>query len=175
MALRVKKRKEYWWDIIYGGLVTFIIMASVGYYILAKLDLDYLDFYYYGLCLIIIAYCQWSDDKYRSIESNFSKSDNTEIVKNVLDGLQWQYRVYATGIQVTPYQNILNFLNVCIIPADDIIYFNLQYRSFVLLGRVPFFLGILTIVRRRLYTNLQKEIAHELQALQTTEFERLRN
>ena len=175
MIVRVKKRKEYWWDIIYGGLVTLIIMFGVGYFILAKLNLEYVFNYYFVFCLIIVIYCQWNDDNYSSANSKFSKSENGEIVKNVLEDLNWKYKVYPTGIQVTQKRNLLKFLNVCIIPCDEKIHFNFQYRSFVLLGRLPFFLGILTISRRKFQRNLLNEIAKESQVLQEFEFERSRN
>lgn len=175
MVVRVKKRKEYWWNIIYGGLVAFIIMFGVGYFILVKLNFEYVINYYFIFCLIIVVYCQWNDDNYSWVNSKFSKSENGEIVKNVLENLNWRYKVYPTAIQVTHKQNLLAFLNVCIIPSDDKIYFNFQYRSFVLLGRLPFYLGILTIAHKKFQRNLQMEIAQESQVLQDFEFERSRN
>lgn len=172
---RVKKRKQYWWDIIYGGLLTFIIIYVAGFLVLSKLNLEYFYSYYFYFCLCIVIYYQWSDDNYNAIDSKFSKSENSEIAKNVLDRLNWKYKVYPTGIQVINKKSVLNFLNICIIPDDEIIYYNFQYRSFVLIGRFPFFLGILTLTRRKFFKQLQNEILQESQELQGLELDRSRN
>ena len=173
--MRVRKRKEYWWNIIYGGLLTFIILNVIGFIILSKLQLDVFYSYYFTLCLFVVMYYQWSDDNYTAVESSFSKAENYELIKIVLDRLDWKYKVYTTGIQIIHDQELLKFLNVCIVAEDDIIYYNFQYRSFMLVGRLPFMLGILTVVRRRFFRNLSDEIAKESQLMRSVEFDRSGN
>lgn len=172
MAFRVKKRKEYWWDIIFGGLITFIIMAAVGYIILKILNLLFLEYYYYVICVLSVLYSQWNDDNYKSIATEFSKAGNSEMILKTLDSLNWNYKVYPTGIQVTDDHNGLKFLNICIIPSENTVYYNIQYHPFVLLGRMPFFFGILTIARRKFCRGLTTKIARDLQAVERFECNR---
>jgi Ca2+/Na+ antiporter len=158
MKKRVKKNSEYWFDIIFGGFLTFIILYSSGHLILNKLYLEFLRIYYFLFCVIIVIFYQWKDDNYETEETKLSKNKNFEITKKTLEKLNWKYVANSTEIKLTYNKFILNFLDVSIIPKSEKINFNFKYHSTTRTGRFPFYFGISTFLKYKFRRTLKREI-----------------
>jgi Ca2+/Na+ antiporter len=158
MEKRVKKDSDYWFDILFGGFLTFIIIYYVGNLILSKLDLDFLNIYYLFFCLIIVIYYQWKDDNYEIIANTNSRNDNFELVKRTLEELNWEYKINSIEVELTYNKYILKFLNVSIKPKSKNIYINFKYYSTTKTGRLPFFFGISTFLKWKFLKKLKMEL-----------------
>ncbi len=143
---RITQKTDYWYDVIIGGIITFMIIYPVGSLIFKKLNLEFLNIYYLIFCIGIITYYQWKDDNLKLIKTNLTTKENFELVKNTLDKLNWEYETNSTEIKLTYNKYLLKFLNVTIIPKSEYIYFNFKYHSLARTGRLPFFFGINTII-----------------------------
>lgn len=158
MEKRVEKKVGYWYDVIVGGILTFIILYFGGKLILMKLNLDFLTIYYLFFCLIIVAFYQWKDDNYEIIETIFSKNENFELIRSALEKLNWEYEINSIEVKLTYNKYILKFLNVSIIPKDEVIHFNFQYHSTTQTGRLPFYFGINTFLKWKFIKSLKCEL-----------------
>jgi hypothetical protein len=158
MEKRVKKNSDYWFDIIFGGFLTFIIIYFGGNLILTKLNLDFLNNYYLFFCLITVVFYQWKDDNYEIIETKLSRNENFELIKRTLEKLNWEYEINSIEVKLTYNKYILKFLNVSIIPKNEKIHFNFQYHSTTKTGRLPFYFGISTFLKRRFLKSLKNEL-----------------
>jgi Ca2+/Na+ antiporter len=158
MEKRVKKNSDYWFDIIFGGFLTFIILYFSGNLILSKLDLEFLNIYYFLFCVIIVIFYQWKDDNFEALETNHSKNKNFDIAKKALERLDWNYEANSTEIKLSYNKYILNFLDVSIIPQSEKIQFNFKYHSTTKTGRLPFYFGISTFLKFKFKKALKSEI-----------------
>ena len=154
---RVKHFGNYWFDVIFGGLISFGLLYLVGYLYLTKYESKIVDFLYFGACFLIVVYYQWKDDNYKLIETDLSKEENFKRVTNALDNLVWDYKVYKNDIGLTYNKYILKFLSVRIIPEQGKIYYNFQYHTFNG-GRLPFFFGISSYLEPKFVDSLKNEL-----------------
>lgn len=145
--LRLPKSVDYWWDIIMGGLLTSMILIGVGGLVLMKLNLTFWFYPYVILCLFVVAYYQWYDDKLIAIKTGLTKADNFSLVTNTLDNLNWHYNKTTTRVDLQLNKYILKFLSPTIIPESETIFINFKYHSTSRTGRLPFFFGISTYLQ----------------------------
>lgn len=156
--IRLEKSRGYWWDVIMGGLLTFLILFSIGGLILSKINLSFWLYPYSVFCLIIIIYYQWVDDNLTTIKTEFSKSKNFEIVAKSLDKLDWEYNIKSSRVDLTLNKYILKFLNPTIIPSSNKIYINFKYHSNYKTGRLPFYFGISTFLKWRFVGKIKQQL-----------------
>jgi hypothetical protein len=147
MEKRVQKNSDYWYDIVMGGILTFIIIYFIGNLIFTKLDLEFLNNYYLLFCLGLVIYYQWKDDNFDIIKTDLTKDENFELVQNALTELNWEYTENSTEVKLTYNKYLLKFLIVTIVPKNNQIYFNFKYHSTTKTGRIPFFFGICTFLK----------------------------
>ncbi|MBG6188439.1 hypothetical protein [Flavobacterium sp. CAN_S2] len=147
MEKRVKKNSDYWYDIIMGAILTFIIIYFIGNIILTKLELEFLKIYYLLFCIIVVIYYQWKDDNFEALDTKLTAEENFELTLKTLKKLNWEYEKDSGEIKLTCNKYLLKFLNVIIIPKKEKIYFNFKYHSTLKTGRLPFFFGISTFLK----------------------------
>ena len=158
MENRIKKSPDYWYDVIMGGILTFLIIFLCGVLISAKLGFSFQNIYYFLFCLSIVTFYQWKDDNIKVFQTKLSKKKNFDLTKKALDKLNWGYESNSTEIKLTYNKYILNFLNVTIIPKSEKICFNFQYHSTSRTGRFPFWFGINTLLEWKFKRSLIKEL-----------------
>ena len=158
MEKRVRKNSNYWYDILFGGLLTFTILSLVGNLILTELNLNFLNIYYLIFCLVIVIFYQWKDDNYEIIETKMTRNENFELIKKALEKLNWEYKINSMEIKLTYNKYILKFLEVSIIPKSEKIYYNFKYHSTSQTGRFPFYFGINSFLKWRFVKSLKKEL-----------------
>lgn len=147
--LRLIKSVDYWYNILMGGFLTSILLILMGSLFLMKMDLTFWQYPYSILCIGIVAYYQWHDDKLIIINTGLSKDKNYELVTDSLDRLNWHYDRKKTKLDLTLNKYILKFLEPTIIPESEHIYINFKYHSTIRTGRFPFFFGISTYLEWR--------------------------
>lgn len=157
-TLRLPKSFDYWWDILIGGLLTSMILISVGGLILMKLKLTFWFYPYSTSCILLVAYYQWSDDNFTIIQTGLSKANNFKIVTTCLDNLNWHYEKKTSRIDLTLNKYILKFLRPTIIPQSERILINFKYHSTTQSGRLPFFFGISTYLEWTFKKTLNKTL-----------------
>lgn len=158
MENRVKRYSGYWYDIILGGILTFIILFISGSLIFMKLGFASFNIYYFLFCVLIVIFFQWKDDNLETFETQFSKSKNFEIVEKTLEKLAWKYETNSTEIKLTYNKFLLNFLDITIIPKSEKINFNFKYHSTTQTGRFPFYFGISTFLKWKFTQSLKNEL-----------------
>ncbi|MFK3902692.1 hypothetical protein ACI2LI_34710 [[Kitasatospora] papulosa] len=158
MEKRVKKNTNYWYDILFGGLLTFSILLLFGILILTELNLNSFNIYYSFFCLIIVIYYQWKADNYEKIETNNTRKENFELVKKTLEKLNWEYKINSIEVKLTYNKYILKFLEISIIPKSEKIYYNFKYHSTSQTGRFPFYFGINSFLKWKFVNSLKKEL-----------------
>jgi hypothetical protein len=157
-TLRLPKSYDYWWDILMGGLLTSIILISIGGLILMKLNLTFWFYPYSTLCLVLVAYYQWRDDNFTVIKTGLSKAKNYTLTTECLDNLDWEYDKKTTWVDLTLNKYILKFLSPTIIPESEKILINFKYHSTTKTGRLPFFFGISTYLKWTFTRTLKKTL-----------------
>ena len=158
---KINSKAEYWFDIIVGGILTFGIIFLVGNLNLMKFKLEYLNVYYFTICLLIVVYFQWKDDNIEIIKTELSIKENFELVEKVLQKLDWKYKAKSKGIELEYNKYLLKFLDITIIPDSKIIYFNFKYQATVRTGRVPFFFGISWFLKWKFKDSLLSELKNK--------------
>jgi hypothetical protein len=158
MTNKINRSTDYWFNVIWGGILTFLLMFLIGILIFAHFGLDFLNVYYFVFCLIIVGFFQWYDDNFQAFETGFSQSKNIELTKKVLKKLDWQIEEHSTLIRLTYNKFFLSFLDVTIIPKSEKIYFNFKYQSSVQTGRLPFYFGVCTFLKWKFLRSLQSEL-----------------
>lgn len=156
MEDRIKKSPDYWYDVIMGGILTFLIIFPCGSLILNKLEISFLNTFYFLFCLSIITYYQWKDDNIKVFQTKLSKKKNFELTEKALEKLNWEYLSNSTEIKLTYNKYVLNFLHITIIPKSEKICFNFQYHSTSRTGRFPFYFGICTLLEWKFKWSLKK-------------------
>ena len=156
--LRLPKSVNYWWDILMGGLLTSMILIGVGGLVLMKLNLTFWFYPYAILCLFVVAYYQWYDDKLIAIQTGLTKADNFSLVTNTLDNLNWHYKKKTNRVDLQLNKYILKFLSPTIIPESETILINFKYHSTSRTGRLPFFFGISTHLQWKFRNSLNNSI-----------------
>jgi hypothetical protein len=157
--LRLNKSIGDWWDIIWGGLLTSLILIAIGNIALRNLNLNLWLYPYYVLCILIVAYYQWRDDNLTIVQTGFSRAENMNLVTSCLDKLEWHYDKKKTRIDLENNKYFLKFLNPTIVPDSERILINFQYHSTSQTGRLPFFFGISTFLEWIFIHKLKKGIA----------------
>jgi hypothetical protein len=158
MENRIKRSSDYWFNVIWGGILAFGIIYLIGHLILMKAGLLLLDVYYLVFCVITVVFYQWKDDNMEVIKTELSKDQNFKLTENVLDKLNWNYERDSAEIKLKYNKYILKFLRVVIIPINEKIYFNFQYDSTTKTGRLPFYFGINTLIKWKFKRNLKIEL-----------------
>ncbi len=158
MEDRIKKKPDYWYDVIAGGILAFIIIFVCGILIFGKLGISFLNIYYLLFCLTVVIFYQWKDDNFKAFQTNLSKEKNFELTKKALEKLNWEYETNSTEVKLTYNKFVLNFLNVTVIPKSEKIHFNFQYHSTSKTGRLPFYFGISTLMEWKFERSLKSEL-----------------
>ncbi len=158
MINSINRDSDYWFNVIWGGILTFLFMFLVGTLIFSHFGIDSLNVYYFIFCLIIVVFFQWYDDYFQVFETGLSQSKNIELTKNVLNRLDWHIEEQSTLIRLTYNKFFLNFLDITIIPISEKIYFNFKYQSRVPTGRLPFYFGISTFLKWKFLRSLRSEL-----------------
>ncbi|MCU0437384.1 MAG: hypothetical protein MUC49_05670 [Raineya sp.] len=144
---------NYWYDVIMGGIIAYLMIALVGDLILTRLELQNFILFHYILTFIIIMYYQWEDDNFSFVQTGLSKKDNILLIEYCLESLKWNN---SKKIQTVFNNYLLKFLHPVIIPIDKKIAINFQYHSTSKTGRLPFFFGISTYLKWKLINTIKK-------------------
>lgn len=151
---RQTESSDYWYNVIMGGFITCMLIISLGGLLLMKLDLLFLIYPYSVLCIVLVLYYQWKDDNFTIIETNLSKNENLKLVENTLEKLNWKYISKTSKIELEQKKYILKFLEPSILVESKKIYINFKYHSDSRTGRLPFFFGISTFLKRKFIKQL---------------------
>jgi len=156
---QIDSKATYWFDVVFGGLLTFAIIFLVGNLNFMKFKLQFLNVPFFVLCLILVIYYQWKDDNFEAIETGLSEKENFELTENALKTLNWKYRKTSKRIEIV-YENsfFLKFLDIQILPENKTIYFNFRYESATRGGRLPFFFGISSIIKRKFIKEVKSQM-----------------
>jgi len=158
--LRLKKPYGYWWDVIMGGLLTSLILISLGRLILFKTDLTYLFYFYSALCIVIVIYYQRRDDNLTTIKTGLSMDNNFSLVAASLDSLNWEYEQTAISIDLKSNKYILKFVAPTIVPENGKVYINFKYHTTSRTGRFPFFFGLSTYLEWTFQRRIKQILLH---------------
>ncbi|MCB9032603.1 MAG: hypothetical protein H6553_02080 [Chitinophagales bacterium] len=158
MEGRIKKSQDYWYNVITGGILTFLIIFLCGILISLKLDISFLNIYYLLFCLLVVIFYQWKDDNIKIFQTKLPKKANFELTEKALDKLNWEYVSTSAEIKLTYNIYMLKFLNITITPKSEKICFNFQYHSTSKTGRFPFYFGISTLMEWKFKRSLKNEL-----------------
>ena len=156
---KINNKAEYWFDIIFGGILTFAIIFLVGNLIFMKFNSEYLNVPYFLFCILVVIYFQWKDDNFKVIETEFSIKENFELTEKGLEKLGWKYKKNTKEIElISDNDFLLKFLEVTIIPNSKVIYYNFKYHSTSRIGRFPFFFGINWLMEWKFKRNILMQL-----------------
>lgn len=158
MKNRVKKYSGYWYDIILGGILTFLILFLFGNLILMKIGNDFFSVFYFLFCIMIVIFFQWKDDNFETLETHLSKNKNFEITEKALEKLAWRFESNSKEIKLINKSFWLKFLDITIIPESEKIKFNFKYHSRTQTGRLSFYFGISTFLKLKFKKSLKNEL-----------------
>ena len=157
----IRNKADYWYNIILGGFLCFMLLFFIGNLYFSKFKLEYLNIPYAFFCLLVIAYYQWKDDNFETTATGLTIKTNFEITAKALEQLNWKYKKRGNEIVLLEKNKyLLQFLEITLIPGSKIIYYNFKYRSDSKSGRLPFFFGICSLMKwkfkRKLALQLKK-------------------
>jgi hypothetical protein len=160
--LRKTTSFDYWWGVIFGGILTALILIPSGNLILKKCNLDIWFYPYSAICLILITYYQWRDENLTEIRTGLSRSENLQVITTSLERLKWEYSITPSKVDLTLNKYILGFVEPTIIPGYENIQINFKYRSTFKTGRLPFFFGVSNFLKWKFIRTIEKVLIQEV-------------